>query len=150
MTHALSKSPPRTRRFDVSEGEFTHLLRVFVLLLILGASRLLVCQNFPPSSVDPVRATEIQQRALLGSIKSRGRDARAQQEDQQRQFSAMFNQLVEAMNNFANRYNEGKGTVWPKREADRFGKAMRQIQQFEKSLRDQPTPLPIVERQGVN
>jgi len=74
----------------------------------------------------------------------------ARQEDQQRQFSVMFNQLVEAINNFASRYNTGRGTVWPKREAENLGKAMRRIQQFEKSLRGDPAPLPVAERQAVN
>ena len=75
---------------------------------------------------------------------------RARQEDQQRQFSVMFNQLVEAINNFASRYNAGRGTVWPKREADKLGKAMRRIQQFEKSLRDDPAQLTVAARRGVN
>jgi hypothetical protein len=110
---------------------------------------LLVCQNFPQGD-DRIRAAEIRQRALFGSIGQRGREMRSRQEEQQRQFAAMFNQLVEALNNFANRYNEGRGNVWPKREADKLGKAMRQIQQFEKSLRLDPAPLAVAERQGIN
>jgi hypothetical protein len=87
-----------------------------------------------------MRAAEIQRRALLENIGERERAMRTRQEEQQRQFAAMFNQLVEAVNHFANRYNEGRGTVWPKREADKLGKAMRRIQQFEKSLSDDPAP----------
>jgi hypothetical protein len=120
------------------------------LLLISSASGLLVCQSLQAAVDDPFRAAEIQQRALLGSIGQREREMRAREGLQQRQFAAMFNQLVEAVNNFANRYNAGRGTVWPKHEADKLRKAMRQIQQLEKSLRDDPAPLPAVERQATN
>ena len=126
------------------------MLRVFLLLLISSASDLLVCQSLQAAADDPFRAAEIQQRALLGSIGQREREMRAREELQQRQFAAMFNQLVEAVNNFANRYNAGRGTVWPKHEADKLRKAMHQIQQLEKSLRDDPAPLPAVERQATN
>jgi len=126
------------------------LLRVILLLLLSSASRLLVCQSLQVSTDDPIRTAEFQRRAMLGSVGQRERDMRARQEDQQRQFSAMFNQLVEAINNFASRYNSGQGTVWPKREAEKLGKAMRRIQQFEKTLRDDPAPFPVAERQAVN
>jgi hypothetical protein len=39
---------------------------------------------------------------------------------------------------FSKRYNEGHGAVWPKREAERLGKAMHQLQQAEKHLRGAP------------
>jgi hypothetical protein len=100
--------------------------------------------------VDPSRAAEIQRSILRGSSGQREREVRLRQEDQQRQFAAMFNQLVEAINNFAGRYNEGKGTVWPKREADRLRKAMHQVQQFEKSLRDDPAPPSLAASAGAN
>jgi hypothetical protein len=134
----------------VQEGEFTQLLRVFLLLLISSASRLLVCQSFPPSSVDPIRAAEIERSILRGSTGQREREVRVRQEDQQRQFAAMFNQLVEAVNNFASRYNEGRGTVWPKREADKLRRAMHQVQQFEKLLRDDPAPPRLAASAGGN
>jgi hypothetical protein len=62
----------------------------------------------------------------------------------------MFNQLVEAVNNFASRYNEGRGTVWPKREADKLRRAMHQVQQFEKLLRDDPAPPRLAASAGGN
>ncbi len=62
----------------------------------------------------------------------------ARQQEQQRQFALRFNQLVDAVASFAKVYNEGKGTVWPQREAEKLRKAMHQIEQLEKSLRDDP------------
>ena len=49
---------------------------------------------------------------------------------------SQVNQLVAAVDSFANEYNEGKGTIWPQREADKLRKAMRQLQSFEKALQD--------------
>jgi hypothetical protein len=100
--------------------------------------------------MDPIRAAEIQRNVLLGSSRQREREVRVRQEDQQRHFAAMFNQLVEALNNFATRYNEGRGTVWPKREADKLRKAMHQVQQFEKLLRDDPAPPSLAASAGGN
>jgi uncharacterized protein YfiM (DUF2279 family) len=150
MPHVFSESPPAAAVSRVYKGEFSQLLRVFRLLLLSSASRLLVCQSLQASTDDPIRTAELQRRAMLGNVGQREREMRTRQEDQQRQFSVMFNQLVEAINNFASRYNAGQGTVWPKREADKLGKAMRRIQQFEKSLRDDPAPFTVPERQAVN
>lgn len=128
---SLVKARRRRRPFPESTKESSlKLLRVFLLLLLSSASRLLVCQSLQASTGDPIRTAELQRRAMLGSAGQREREMQARQEDQQRQFSVMFNQLVEAINNFAGRYNAGRGTVWPKREADKLGKAMRRIQQF--------------------
>lgn len=70
-----------------------------------------------PPSRDSFRKAEDQER-----------EAQSVQENRQREFETKFNQLVEAVATFATRYNEGKGTVWPKREADRIRKAIRQLQ----------------------
>jgi hypothetical protein len=150
MPHVLSESLSPPAAGSPSSQRRIHLLRVFLLLLISSASRLLMCQSLQASADDPFRAAEIQRRAALGSVGQREHEMRAREGLQQRQFAAMFNQLVEAVNNFANRYNEGRGTVWPKREADKLRKAMRQVQQFEKSLRDDPAPLTAAERQRVH
>ncbi len=63
---------------------------------------------------------------------------RARQQEQQRQFALKFNQLVDAVASFAKVYNQGKGSVWPQREADKLRKAIHQIEHLEKSLRDDP------------
>jgi hypothetical protein len=102
----------------------------------------LVCQLFPMPSSDPVRAAEIQERALLERAKQQEREVQARQEAQQRQFTVKFNQLVDAVASFAERYNEGKGTTWPQREAGKLREAMRQLQSLEKSWRDDPGKTP--------
>src|SRR4051812_3631934 len=103
-----------------------------VLLLLLQPC-LLICQIMPVPSVDPVRAAEFQQKVMLARNKQPQVDMQARQRIQQREFADKFNQLIEAINGFANRYNEGKGNVWPRREADKLRKAWRQMEQLEKS-----------------
>ena len=92
--------------------------------------------QFSPMPNDPVRAAEIQQRALVESINQHERDVKAREHRQQRHFELKFNQLVDAVAGFAKRYNHGKGHTWPDREAEKLRKAMRELQSVEKSLRD--------------
>jgi hypothetical protein len=44
------------------------------------------------------------------------------------EFESKFRKLVEAMNDFISRYNHGNGQVWPAREAQALGKAMRNME----------------------
>ena len=109
------------------------------LLVASGQPRptpLLLAQNLPVPIGDVVRTAEFQQKIALAMDKRRELDARARQQQQQQQFALKFNQLVDAVANFAKVYNQGKGSVWPQREADKLRKAMRQIQQADKALRD--------------
>jgi hypothetical protein len=90
---------------------------------------------------DPVRAAEVQQAVMTAKIKEHDREARVRQEFQRRQFLEKYNQLVQALEAFSKRYNEGKGNIWPQHEVDNLRKAMHQIQQVESSLReDADTP----------
>jgi hypothetical protein len=84
---------------------------------------------------DAVRAAEIQQRAVPDRPGQQVREPLALREAQRRQFEFQFNQLVDALIRFAERYNEGHGTTWPLHEADKLRKAMVQLQSLEKSLR---------------
>ena len=59
---------------------------------------------------DPVRAAEIQERALVENTRRHERDAKERQEFQNRQFELKFNQLVDAVAKFAKQYNHGKGS----------------------------------------
>ena len=93
-------------------------------------------------SVDPVRAAEIEQAETLARIGQQESEVLARQHDQRRQFETKFNQLVNAVADFGQQYNQGKGAVWPRREADRLRKAIREIQQVETSLRDDPGKKP--------
>ena len=56
-----------------------------------------------PMPKDPIRAVEIQQRALADSARQQERGVQAKQEFHQRQVELKFNQLVEAVASFARR-----------------------------------------------
>ena len=99
-------------------------------------SSVLISQSLPVGGGDAVRTVEVQQRIALARAKQHELEMRARQQEQQRQFALKFNQLVDAVASFAKAYNQGKGAVWPKGEADKLRKAMHQIEQLEKSLRD--------------
>ena len=111
-------------------------------MCLVAVSQLLLCQIVPLPSGDPVRAVEIQQRALRGKASQQKLAVQTRQQDYQRQFTAKFNQLVDAVAGFSKRYNEGQGAVWPRQEADKLRKAMLQLQQVEKSLREDPSGAP--------
>jgi hypothetical protein len=85
---------------------------------------------------DPVRAAEVQQRALRETTRRQEPELQARYEARQREFELRFNQLVNAVAEFARKYNDGSRATWPQHEADQLGKAMRELQSLEKSLRD--------------
>lgn len=93
----------------------------------------LAFQMFP--GIDPVRAAELQQRAMVDRAREHERAARQQVDSQQRQFEIRFNRLVDAVKSFSERYNAGKGHAWPAREATKLREAMRELQRLEDSLR---------------
>jgi hypothetical protein len=76
---------------------------------------------------DPTRAAEMQQRVVI-EIGQADRERKVLAEYQRREFESRFNQLIAAVTKFTRQYNEGRGSVWPKREADELGKAMRKLQ----------------------
>jgi len=86
-----------------------------------------------------LRPAAEQERALAEKAKQQERELQSRQEIELRQFEDRFNGLVFALAGFAKEYNQGKGMVWPHREADKLRKAIRQFQSFEKSMRDDPT-----------
>ena len=94
---------------------------------------LLAFQMFP--GIDPVRAAELEQRAMVDRARAHERAARQQVDSQQRQFEIRFNRLVDAVKSFSERYNAGKGHAWPAREAAKLRDAMRELQRQEDSLR---------------
>ena len=106
---------------------------LYLLLVVAGA--VAVAQD---PRADLVRAAQLQQQVLLDGAKRQDSAAQARQRGQEQLFAARFNELVNAVAEFSKRYNEGHGAVWPKREAERLGKAMHQLQQAEKHLRGAP------------
>lgn len=53
----------------------------------------------------------------------------------QQQFEKKFEALSKAMNEFARRYRESDGQVWPQREAENVRKAMRELENTETVFR---------------
>ena len=86
-----------------------------------------------------MRPAAEQERALVEKARQQDRELQSRQEMELRQFEDKFNELVFALAGFAKEYNQGKGIVWPHREAGKLRKAMRQFQSFEKSMRNDPT-----------
>jgi hypothetical protein len=113
---------------------------IAVCLMSVGSS-IAPAQRLPISR-DPVREAESQQRVLLDRVNQQDGEAQSRQRARRREFEASFNQLVAAIDSFANEYNESKGTIWPQREADKLRKAMRQLQSFEQALRDDSKAAP--------
>jgi hypothetical protein len=118
--------------------------------VILTAACLPFCANCQDVHLndDMVRKIEMQQRAILESLKPQGVEVIDQKlkrlELERRQFESQFNRLATAVAAFASKYNAGHGTVWPRREADQLRDAMRQLQSMEKSLRDRGRETPEV------
>jgi hypothetical protein len=83
---------------------------------------------------DPVRGAE--QAQLLIQAHARALAAAAQQEKvlQRHSFEAKFNAFLKAAEAFARKYNEGRGDVWPQREAVALRKALAELQK-ESALR---------------
>ena len=94
---------------------------------------LVALQIFPMPS-DPVRAAELQERALIARVREQESAEDERRKAQQRQFETRFNRLVEAVKSFAEHYNRAKGNAWPAREAAQLREAMRDLQSLERSL----------------
>ena len=89
------------------------------------------CQIYETS--DPIHAAQIVEQSQMEAAQRHERELKARQDAEQREFEISFNRLVTAVAGFAKQYNEGKGIVWPQREADELREAMRGLQSHEKS-----------------
>ena len=104
----------------------TKLAVALVCTLIPVAVSAQARRDLSPGNDDPARAAEVQQRIVMAQS---SRDAaQILQERQRREFENRFSEFVNAMNNFIAQYNSGNGLVWPQREAEKLGKAMRNVQ----------------------
>lgn len=93
---------------------------------------LLVFQLFS-APTERTRAAELSEMALKERILAQEREAAARLELERQRFEQRFNQLVDAVASFAREYNQGKGQVWPKPQADRLSKAMLELQSLDGS-----------------
>jgi hypothetical protein len=77
---------------------------------------------------DPFRSMEMRVFAAKNKSGEEERDLRVRREFERRAFESRFNELVNALSNFSRQYNGGRGAVWPQREAEQLGKAIRKLQ----------------------
>ncbi len=100
-------------------------------MLWLIALQILVTSN------DPVRATQASQmimQARSASATTAKQSKPIYEKLRKKQFEAKFNNLVEAVSEFAKEYNAGKGTVWPHKKAEALQKAMKDYENAQKTL----------------
>lgn len=95
-----------------------------------------LCATFALSAfAAPTSPFEVQLQLVNQAILNAQREARLQEVLKRRDFESKFNQLIRAVSDFSKSYNEGKGAVWPRAEAEKLSRAMRQLQSTQKSLR---------------
>jgi hypothetical protein len=59
---------------------------------------------------------------------------RAMAAARRQEFERRYQALVEAMNSFADKYNDAKGNIWPLQEAQAVRKAFRDLEKLETSF----------------
>src|SRR5262245_27986365 len=79
----------------------------------------------------PADEAEMQACILVSKVTDKTRDEQFQQIVQHRQFEVKFNQLVQAVASFAKQYNKSQGAVWPRAEAEKLRKALRDLEAVE-------------------
>jgi hypothetical protein len=109
------------------------LIRAVILLLITEIFPVTDAQAQNPGT-DVVRAAQLEQQTLLGGARQQQSAARTRRRELEQLFTARFNELVKALEEFSDRYAAGQGAIWPKREAEKVAKAMRRLQEVEKQF----------------
>ena len=77
---------------------------------------------------DPVRASELAERALREQSKAHDRTDKESTARERREFELRFNALARAFDSFTTTYNDGRGNVFPQKEAVALQKAMDEFQ----------------------
>ena len=79
---------------------------------------------------DPVHGTEFTQTALRNSVAVEQRQQTQLALRQEAEFRKRFNQLIEAVAAFTEKYNNGGGNVWPSKQAEDLHKAMKALEEL--------------------
>jgi hypothetical protein len=77
---------------------------------------------------DPVRASELAQKALRSETRAQQESANKRALAERRRFQEKYDAVSRAMEEFALAYNAGRGDVWPKKEAAALAKAIREFE----------------------
>ena len=113
------------------------MIRAAVLLLV-SATLSVADARAQDIRADPVRAAQLEQQILTANSRELETAPRNWRREREQLFTTRFNDLVSALAAFSKRYQDGHGSVWPKREAEKVAKAMRQLQAVEKQFREVP------------
>jgi hypothetical protein len=104
------------------------------ILLLVSATLPVADAQAQDIRADTVRAAQLDQQILTASSRELETAPRNWRREREQLFTARFNDLVSALAAFSKRYQDGHGSVWPKREAERVAKAMRELQAVEKQF----------------
>lgn len=78
-------------------------------------------------AVDPIRSAAAAENVVEARTDQADELHRRVSDARVREFQQKFNRLVDAVEAFGRKYNEGKGHVWPKREADALREALTEL-----------------------
>ena len=95
---------------------------------MLKACSLLLMILLPVSAGDLVRTAEAVEKQAVADAQAFSKSEKSLQEAQLNEFHKRFNQVLDAMREFTDEYNNSKGNAWPARKAEKLDAAMRTLQ----------------------
>lgn len=95
---------------------------------MLKACSLLLMILLPVSAGDLVRTAEAVEKQAAADAQAFSKSEKSLQEAQLNEFHKRFNQVLDAMREFTDEYNNSKGNAWPARKAEKLDAAMRTLQ----------------------
>ena len=95
---------------------------------MLRACSLLLMILAPVAAGDLVRVAEVVEKQAAADAQAFSKSQKALREAQLVEFHKRFNQVLDAMREFTDDYNNSKGNAWPARKAEKLDSAMRTLQ----------------------
>ena len=95
---------------------------------MLKACFLLLMILLPVCAGDLVRVAEAVEKQAAADAQAFSKSEKALREAQLNEFHKRFNQVLDAMREFTDEYNNAKGNAWPVRKAEKLDVAMRTLQ----------------------
>lgn len=95
---------------------------------MLKACSLLLMILLPVSAGDLVRMAEAVEKQAAADAQAFSKSEKSLREAQLNEFHKRFNQVLDAMREFTDEYNNSKGNAWPARKGEKLDAAMRTLQ----------------------
>ena len=95
---------------------------------MLKTCSLLLMIVLPVSAGDLVRVAEAVEKQAAADARAFTKAENAVRDAQLNEFHKRFNQVLDAMREFTDEYNNAKGNAWPARKAEKLDSAMRTLQ----------------------